>query len=610
MRAVSRVLGGVVAVAVALCAGAPWARAATTNVESCIPVATASQVNAIRNNLAGTYCLTADIDMHSIGNFVPIGSYPSNPFTGAIYGNGFVISNLKINDSTDAAVGLIGYITGGTIQDLGLVDVNVSGSATSAPLDTAIVGGLVGLGISSSYYVTIEGDYVTGSVTCVGDGCLAGGLAGYLISETLLEVQDSWSSATISGAGIQGGLAGAVASQPATSGTLGTALVTGSYATGSVTGETCAGTDCTVSGGLIGVTNGLSGPDTVLVLESFATGPVSVTGGAGAIAMVVGGLIGDSYEGTELQNCYSTGPVTGPANANGIGSLIGVFTSDGEAEVAQCYAAGAVNGGAGAIMGGLIGTAPSGAPVSGSDYWDTATTGQATSAANVGTGETTSQLQALPDGFSGVWGITPGRSFPFLNSVSGFASTLATAVVSNKLFTFLPISQLDLGQYHGKPKHTSAAGLAAVYTMLARAIGITDNVTTLEGVAIDKYFWDDATQTASFTGPITSHASLGTLVSLGKGATLSSAAVLTQFAHNHVLILRGTYTASGGTGTAYLLATLFTSDVNQSAVSAIVADDPWTGTQIEVNPVSKTIITAGFPLANFTVNAYRPVTFH
>jgi hypothetical protein len=39
-----------------------------------------------------------------------------------------------------------------------------------------------------------------------------------------------------------------------------------------------------------------------------------------------------------------------------------------------------------------------------------------------------------------------------------------------------------------------------------------------------------------------------------------------------------------------------------------VAHDPWTGQQIEIDPASKTVVTPGFPLRNFVVDGYQPVT--
>jgi hypothetical protein len=43
-------------------------------------------------------------------------------------------------------------------------------------------------------------------------------------------------------------------------------------------------------------------------------------------------------------------------------------------------------------------------------------------------------------------------------------------------------------------------------------------------------------------------------------------------------------------------------------VSTVVAHDPFTGTQIEIDPNTKRVLTPDFPLANFKVNAYQAVS--
>ncbi|MGB7259002.1 MAG: hypothetical protein WBD48_13070, partial [Pseudolabrys sp.] len=209
-----------------------------------------------------------------------------------------------------------------------------------------------------------------------------------------------------------------------------------------------------------------------------------------------------------------------------------------------------------------------------------------------------------------VWAITKGRSYPFLNDFDiDFTSPLATVVLSNKIYDSLPINQLDVLQYQGKPKHDDQAALAAVYTMIAREIGITDGVALLKNVKINKYFWHDASETTTWTGPVTAHATLGALKPL-PGA-ISGQNVIAHIKVHHLVIVRGTYTKStGGTATHWLLATLVTAKPN-GIITTLVANDPWTGWQVEIDPATKTVISpSNFPLKNFKVNAYQPVTLH
>jgi len=77
-------------------------RAAQPDVVVCTQIKTANQLSQIRHNLAGVYCLVADIDLASIANFVPIGN-ETTPFTGRLYGNGHVIKNLTIDTQADLA---------------------------------------------------------------------------------------------------------------------------------------------------------------------------------------------------------------------------------------------------------------------------------------------------------------------------------------------------------------------------------------------------------------------------------------------------------------------------------------------------------------------------
>jgi hypothetical protein len=57
-----------------------------------------------------------------------------------------------------------------------------------------------------------------------------------------------------------------------------------------------------------------------------------------------------------------------------------------------------------------------------------------------------------------------------------------------------------------------------------------------------------------------------------------------------------------------MLATLYTKDSNNT-VTDIIANDPWTGQQVTINPISKHVVRPpNFPLTNFTVNGYQPVT--
>ena len=213
---------------------------------------------------------------------------------------------------------------------------------------------------------------------------------------------------------------------------------------------------------------------------------------------------------------------------------------------------------------------------------------------------------ALLPGFGSAWGISKSLSYPYLNDPDLFTSPLATLVLSDAIFSFSPIQQTDKSQYQGVSTHANAASLATVYTMIARAVGNTDNVPLLKDVKIDKYFWKDATQTTTFAGPLTTHATLGAMKPIAAATPLNAANVIGQLNIRRLVILRGTYAkAGGGIGTHHMLATLYTKTAS-NGVNTVVANDPFTGTQVEINPTTKRVTTP-FPLKNFTVNGYRAV---
>ena len=101
-----------------------------------------------------------DIDMTSVSNWDPIGD-DTTMFTGELNGNGFVIRNLKIHNKTDKYVGLFAA-SQGTIQNLGLVNVNVTGYGYEKNAQNT-AGGLVGINGG-----TITNCFVNGNISMKG----------------------------------------------------------------------------------------------------------------------------------------------------------------------------------------------------------------------------------------------------------------------------------------------------------------------------------------------------------------------------------------------------------------------------------------------------------
>ena len=135
-----------------------------------------------------------------------------------------------------------------------------------------------------------------------------------------------------------------------------------------------------------------------------------------------GGLVGSSY-GT-INNSYSNANVSGPNNSSSLGGLLG--SNGGSGSISNSYSTGFVTNGYSGI-GGLVGYQQSGASTSNS-FWNTETSGQATSAG--GTGLTTAEMQQMCvyadsswdfmfetiNGTENIWGLNANENggYPFL----------------------------------------------------------------------------------------------------------------------------------------------------------------------------------------------------
>lgn len=541
---------------------------------ACIRVRTPGDLNNVRNDLAGHYCLANDIDMSAVENFAPIGT-SGNAFTGTLDGRGHTIRNLSIA-SSDKDIGLFGVVSAvdalAKISNLTLQNIRVSGLA--AP---STIGALVGEMDSG----IVIGIHVSGSVSC--SQCSeVGGLIGFNGTAKILQ---SSASVSVNAAAVAdlGGLVGANGGS-----------ISQSYATGMVSAGSPNGGGSHI-GGLVGTNPGT-------IVQSFATGPViDTSSGDGVASDTIGGLVGEASSGT-IDQSFAIGSVTPPPV---VGHVVGGLAGDSGGAIHASYAIGrVVRPAQGPYWGGLVGLGSSATKA----YWDTQTSSVSTSAAGIG--RTTRQLQAhLPRGFAATtWAVTPSVSFPYLTGAGlNFAAPLAIKVKGNRIYTFLPISQLDMGQYASAAAHADEASLAAAFTIIARAVGITDGVAKLRDVAIDTYFWSDATQKARWRGPVTAHASLGAMTAVA--GALGEGNVIGALRADQVVLIRGKYRKDGG-GSAlqWMLATSFVTDGDDNVI-AVVADDPWTGLQVRIDPGTKEVVApANFPLRNFRVNAFQIVT--
>ena len=278
-----------------------------------------------------TFELTSNIDMTGI-TFRGIGTGGGDTdqapdetkcFKGDFKGNNHVISNLSIN-TTEDCVGLFGYVYGGSIDSVGLVNCDVSG--------VFYVAGLVGMMIEGS----ITNSYATGSVT--GDDGV-GGLAGYLYNGS---ITNSYATGSVTGDKYVGGLVGDVTD----------ASITNSYATGSVTGNADVGglvgratnfptingyfdtqktgqTKGIGKGGYNGTATGVTTAELEELIKNGTLPQYNYGGGTGG--GTTGGVLGGSYEVTLQVGIHSdkSSSITVDVGIGKIDLNIDVTTSDG-----------------------------------------------------------------------------------------------------------------------------------------------------------------------------------------------------------------------------------------------------------------------------------------
>ncbi len=235
-------------------------------------IATAEQLDSVRDYLDGFFVLTADIDLSGYENWEPIGAFvpvseeeEETPeldlaFTGTFDGGNHKISNVHILKETTEGVGLFGCVAGdqASIKNLIVENVDVTGGM--------LVAGVVGY---SQFTNTIDSVSLIGENNITG-GFLVGGIAGGGFSN--IQNCSADANVTLVGDGAQG----------------------------------------------IGILAG--GMETSSIIDSSATGTVTVTGDS---SFSIGGLAGAVHEGQTVEDCQADVVITVGENNSMIGGLIG-----------------------------------------------------------------------------------------------------------------------------------------------------------------------------------------------------------------------------------------------------------------------------------------------
>ncbi|VUZ23164.1 Uncharacterised protein [uncultured Comamonas sp.] len=157
------------------------------------------------------------------------------------------------------------------------------------------------------------------------------------------------------------------------------------YVTGQISGS-ASGVGTSYVGGLVGHNTGS-------ISDSYSTARVTASANAFLGSAFAGGLVGTNLQGS-IRRSYATGAVSGSASAGMFGSVFAgglAGTNENSSSIDQTYATGPVAASGNGYIGGLVGYNSSTVTNS---FWDTQTTGQATSAgSDASFGKTTDQMQ-------------------------------------------------------------------------------------------------------------------------------------------------------------------------------------------------------------------------
>ena len=323
------------------------------------------------------YRQIADIDITET-EWAPIGS--SGGFCGVYKGNGYTISNLKINDPSADPRGLFETVNGssnfGIIDGVNLINCAIinssinrvggiagqltnNGKITNCSVKGTIngdqsIGGIVGncdsgaitncsfsgnINGGNMYVGGIAGEnkgggQITncGSSATIAGGYAVGGIVGYNLNST---VDNCHSNGIVKGIGVAQHIGGIAGTNQGDIFVLDFAIVRNCYSTANVGGDNYVG-------GIVGTNNSFASPTDMLattVTNCYSGGTVTGQGD-------VGGIVGENYCTTEKS--YSTGNIFG-TNDN-VGGIVGINRSPGT--VKNCYATGNITG---STVGGIVG---------------------------------------------------------------------------------------------------------------------------------------------------------------------------------------------------------------------------------------------------------------
>lgn len=340
-------------------------------------ISTYDQLNNMRNYLSANFKLVNDIEIpEGSSNWTPVGTF-SHAFTGVLDGDGHKITGLKVNftgsKNSDAYGGLFGYVDGGTIKNLGVIDSSISVSVENESTcgTCAVSGGIIGYAegtaIENCYNnskVSVNSHYALRDT--VGDIYIyayAGGIVGYAINASIINCNFDGS---VSARAVQNGGSHfpteTYAYTGGVSGILNNSSVKNSYNTGEITGElyyTSYVRSYCYSGGITGymkensyIENCHNEGNITLITNSCKQG-------------YLGGIAGLMESNTSIKNCYNEGATLLKPNNCDYGYSGGITGCMKEnTAIENCYNAGNItvnkNNCGRVFSGGIVGNAYSG----------------------------------------------------------------------------------------------------------------------------------------------------------------------------------------------------------------------------------------------------------
>lgn len=248
-----------------------------------IDIGDCTALQDMNNDLTGSYELTGDIDCTGV-DFEPIGNFDDGTFEGTFDGNGYVISNLTIDNSLNPGeiTGLFGIVSEAEIHDFRIEDATVTGSDDSAG---------VAIGYASNSTIARIG---VEHFTLTTDSNNVGGFIGYSSNNAFSRIYAS--GGTVTALASVGGLIGQ--------------FDVGTAEDVFVTSVTVEGDNFDV-GGLIGQFASVNGD--VTLTNAYADAIVSA-------ASTAGGAIGGMFQGNTcaVSNVFSVSDVTSSSNPGGL----------------------------------------------------------------------------------------------------------------------------------------------------------------------------------------------------------------------------------------------------------------------------------------------------